>query len=133
MVRLIEMQFRIFLVCCGASLSACSSRPAVAPAPPIQSERASVGKTELAPFTDTYRLHRYHLTKTAPLSDDGVFRLLSIEVNGDLRLHINPDEADVVIRRSESTKEITNTKMPLRLVTSDYETQSADFEWLTTN
>jgi hypothetical protein len=88
---------------------------------------------ELPPFSDTYRWHPYHLTKVAPVSEDGVFRLLSVAKNGDVRLHYIQDDVDILIKRSASPKEIMNSKMPMRVVRSDYKSQSTDFEWLTTN
>ena len=87
----------------------------------------------LQPFSDTYRWHPYHLTKEAPASEDGVFRLLGVAKNGNVKLHLIQNGRDIVIKRSASTKEILNSKMPMRVVKSDYKSQSTDFEWLTTN
>ena len=85
------------------------------------------------PFIDNFRWHQYHLTKETPVSEDGVFRLLSIAKNGDVRLRYLDVDRVIVLKRSASTKEIMDSKMPMRIVSSDYESQSTVFEWLTTN
>jgi len=87
----------------------------------------------LQPFTDTFRWHRYRLTKETPTSEDGVFRLLSIAKNGDVRLRYRDSDGEILIKRSASAKEIMDSRMPMRIVSSDYESQSTVFEWLTTN
>jgi len=87
----------------------------------------------LPPFEDNYRWHSYHLTKESPKSSDGIFRLVGVSSDGDIELTYLPDGTRRVVKRSASAKEAADSRMPMRVIKTDFESQSADFEWLTTN
>ena len=97
------------------------------------SARSKKDEIALAPFIDTYRWHPYHLTKDAPTSSDGRFRLVGVTKEGNIELIDLTLDARIVVKRSTTTDELIASRMPMRVVKFDFDAQSADFEWLTTN
>jgi len=96
---------------------------------------ASTPKEEvvtLIPYKDTFDWRPYHLTRAAPDSADGRFRLVAVSKTGDVTLSDLTSGQSIHIKHDQTMDEIVVSKMPMRIVGFDYETQSADFEWLTT-
>jgi hypothetical protein len=87
----------------------------------------------LPAYEDTYRWHSYRLAKAASDSPDAVFRLVSVLRNGDVELIYIPDGSHRLLRRAAWLEEGVASKMPIRIVKSDFEAQTAHIEWLTTN
>ena len=96
----------------------------------------SAGKRQastLPAFEDRYRWHAYHLTREASRSQDGIFQLVGVSREGDIELLLLSDGSRRVLKARASAREIIESRMPLRVIRSDFDSQSADFEWLTTN
>jgi hypothetical protein len=86
----------------------------------------------LPAFQDTYRWHPYRLSREAPESADGVFRLIGVSKEGTAELLYDGDTR-VVVKRNPSAEELVASGMPMRITQVDFEKQSVEFEWLTTN
>jgi hypothetical protein len=86
----------------------------------------------LSPFVDTFDWRRYHLTKAAPDSADGHFRLIAVSQSGEVTLRDLTSGERILLRHDQTAKEISSSKRPMRVTGFDSESQSADFEWLTT-
>jgi len=86
----------------------------------------------LSPFKDTFDWRPYHLTKAAPDSADGRFRLVAVSKAGDVTISDLASGQSIHIKHDQTQEEIAASKMPMRIIGFDFELQTADFEWLTT-
>ncbi len=86
----------------------------------------------LASFKDAFDWRRYHLTRSAPDSADGLFRFVAVAKNGDVTLVDRSSGESIYIKHGQTMDEIAASKMPMRVTGFDFEAQAADFEWLTT-
>jgi hypothetical protein len=86
----------------------------------------------LIPIKDTFDWRKYHLTKAAPDSTDGRFRLIDVASNGDVTLIDRTSGERIHIKHDQTADETAVSKMLMRVTRFDFRTQTADFEWLTT-
>ena len=110
------------------TIVACSSSK-LAPAPNPRS--ASV--IAVAPFVDTYSWHPYHLTREAKISPDDLFRFVRVTENGDAELIWQQNGEHIYLKANTSRKAAVTAKVYMRIIRSDFVSQSVEFEWLTTN
>lgn len=87
----------------------------------------------LIPFDDTFSWHSYHLTHANPISADGRLRFVSVSKAGDVELVYVGSGERISIKHAATENEIVVSTRPMRVTGFDFATQSADFEWLTTN
>jgi len=98
-----------------------------------QSTTAGTRDSITVVIVDTYRWHFYHLSKESPQSPDGLLSFVRVSKIGDAEV-IDLQSGDHINVRSEiSDKELNASRRPMKVVSFDFNSQTVDFKWLTTN